>query len=172
MQRWFRLFAVTLLVLVPASLFAGPIDKSSFSIDLPEYFGDFAKQEQKIQAPHGTIVQTTYVAKAPSGEAVIVTYGAMSGRILNPDKMIDSARDSLLKSIKASVDREKKFDANGQPARSVFYSASAPRPLFGRTDFVIDGKRMFQLIYVGSAKEGLDAQATSDMFRSFRVKAE
>lgn len=171
MQR-FRLFAATLLVLIPVSMFAGHIEKTSFTIDMPDYFGEFAKQEQKIQSADGPIIQTTYVAKAPSGEAVIVTYGAMSGKILNPDAMIDSARDSLMKSLKTSVNTENKFQSDGRPARTVFYSASAPRPMFGRTDFVIDGKRMFQVIYVGGAKEGLEAQATNDMFSSFHVKAE
>lgn len=172
MQRLTRLFAVTLLLLLPAAAFAGHVDQTSFSIDLPSYFSDFTKQEQKIQSADGPITQTTFVAKAPSGEAVIVTYGAISGKILNPDAMIDGARDSLMKSLKTTVTTENKFESDGRPARTVFYSATEPRPLFGRTDFVIDGKRMFQVIYVAGAKDGLEAKTTTEMFQSFHVKSE
>ena len=72
----------------------------------------------------GDIETTNWVSKASTGEAVVVTLSRMPGKILDPGKMIATTRDSLLKSLNATLDNEQK-SADAASDALLFHSAAA-----------------------------------------------
>lgn len=167
-----RVAAAAFLTLAVAAIgFAQtPVEQDSFSITLPAGFGEFAHQAQTVKSENGNIQQVTYVSKGLQGNAVIVTHGTMSGKILEPAKMMESGRDSLIKSLGAKLESEKQFEIDGKPAMSISFSAEKPRPIFARTDLVVAGPRMYQVIFLGSSAEVLASESTQAMFQSFDIK--
>lgn len=147
-----------------------PVDRESFSITLPTGFSEFARQEQTVKSQSGDIKQVTYVSKGVGGNAIIVTYGTMSGKILEPAAMMGSGRDSLIKSLGAALQEEKSLEIDGKPAMSISFTAEKPRPIFARTDLVVVGPRMYQVIFLGASAESLAHESTQQFFQSFDVK--
>lgn len=164
--------AAFLMTLAVASIgFAQtPVEQDSFSITLPAGFSEFARQAQTVKSENGDIQQITYVSKGLQGNAVIVTHGTMSGKILEPAKMMGSGRDSLIKSLGAKLEGEKQLEIDGKPALSITFSAEKPRPIFARTDLVVAGPRMYQVIFLGSSAEALASESTQALFQSFDIK--
>src|SRR5688572_26879045 len=113
----------------PAVSAATPVEEESFSILLPDGFGKFSKKEQTVRAATGDIKQVTFVSTAPDGDAVIVTYGQMSGRILDPAATMKGGRDSLIASIKATPASEKEVEIDGKPGMTLTYTADGPRKI-------------------------------------------
>lgn len=145
------------------------VTTDGFSLQLPAGFSAFAKQEQKVETPSGPVNQVTYVSKLPTGQACIITYGEMSGPILDPKAMMTSGRDSLLKSLGATMESEKEFEAEGNKGMSFVYSASTPRPIFARTDMLVQGARMYQVIYLGFTAEERNSEDVAALFSSFKL---
>ncbi|HEU5163547.1 MAG TPA: hypothetical protein VFV54_10405 [Thermoanaerobaculia bacterium] len=157
------------VALVPAAFAQTPVQQESWSITLPAGFGEFAKQQQTVKSANGDIQQVTYVSKGTGGSAVIVTYGQMTGKILDPTATMNGGRDSLLKSLGAKLENEAAVEIDGKPGLSISYSAEKPRPIFARTDLVVAGPRMYQVIYLGGSAEALASEGTQQMFKSFDV---
>jgi hypothetical protein len=142
------------------------IEKDSFGITLPAGFGEFTKQVQKTESPEGTVETTNWVSRdAQSGQAVVVTVSKMPGKILDPDKMIDSTRDSLLKSLKASIESEQ--DITGEMPSTLIQFRSDAAVL--QSKLLVDEDRLFQVLYVGRTPEQRSAPAVGQLFSSFRV---
>ena len=157
------------VALVPAVFAQTPVQQESWSITLPAGFSEFAKQQQTVKSENGDIQQVTYVSKGTAGNAVIVTYGQMSGKILDPAATMNGGRDSLLKSLGARLENEATVEIDGKPGLSISYSAEKPRPIFARTDLVVAGPRMYQVIYLGASADAIVSETTQQMFKSFDV---
>ncbi len=167
-----KVVAASVMVLALAAIgFAQtPVERDSFSITLPTGFSEFARQQQTVKSESGDIQQVTYVSKGVGGNAVIVTYGTMSGKILEPATMMGSGRDSLVKSLGAKLESEKQLEIDGKPALSIMFTAEKPRPIFARTDLVVVGPRMYQVIFLGVSADALWHESTEQMFNSFDIK--
>ena len=140
------------------------VEDGAFSITLPEGYSKFTKQEQKA----GEITATNWISKAPTGEAIVVTMSQMTGKILSPDAMIESTRDSLLKTLNATLEKEQKGEGEGD----ALYFFRSPGAVF-ESRLVVDDSRLFQLLYVGRSDEQRDAPAVTKLFESFTIaKAE
>ena len=148
---------------------AGNVNGDAFSVTLPNGFGDAQSQKQTLDSPSGPITQVTYISKSQDGSAVILGYSEFSGTITDPDATLKSGRDSLLKSLGATAKNERSAEVSGHPARTFLYSATSPRLVFGRTDLVVVGPRMYQLIYLGFTQEAIQQADVQGMFSSFRV---
>jgi hypothetical protein len=158
------------VALAPAGLAQTPVERDSFRITLPAGFEEFARQQQTVKSATGDIKQVTYVSKGTGGNAVIVTYGQMAGKILDASATMTSGRDSLLKSLGATLMNERQVEIDGKPGLSISYTAEKPRPIFARTDLVVAGPRMYQVIFLGASAEALASEATQRMFASFDVR--
>lgn len=144
------------------------VEAGAFTITLPEGYAAFTKQEQTVPSPDGEIKATNWISKAPTGEAVVVTMSRMPGKILSPEAMIDSTRDSLLKALGATLESEKKADAANE---SLLFFKSAAAVFESR--LVVEDDRLFQLLYVGRSEEQRTAPAVTQLFESFSIaKAE
>ena len=161
----------TLLTALAAVLFAvtasaGPVKTDAFSINLPEGFGEFATQAQKTDSPEGKIDTTNWISKAPTGEAVVVTVSTMPAPITDSIKAMDGMRESLLKSLNATLESEEKID-DGKAANLLFKGGGA----FLRSKLLVDGNRMMQVLYVGRSEEQRNAATVGEIFQSFHAEA-
>lgn len=157
------------LLMVSSAWAVTPVEEESFAVTLPDGFSKFAKKQQTVKSESGDIQQVTFVSTAPDGDAVIVTYGEMSGKILDPQATMKSGRDSLINSLRANLASERELEIDGNPALSISFSAEKPRPIFARTDLVVAGPRMYQVIYLGGTQEDLTSVATEMFFSSFDI---
>lgn len=158
------LHAVAATVFAVAA-FAGPVKTDVFSITLPEGFGEFATQAQQTDSPEGKIDTKNWISKAPTGEAVVVTVSTMPAPITDATKAMDGMRESLLKSLNATLESEEKIE-EGKAANLLFKSAG----VFLRSKLLVDGNRMIQVLYVGRSEEQRNASAVGDLFQSFHAE--
>jgi hypothetical protein len=151
------------LAIVAALALPGAINAADepFAINLPAEYAAFSKQVQTLKSAHGNIEATNWVSKAPTGEAIVVTVSKMPGKILNPQKLIDSTRDSLLKSLSATLESQENLPS----ARLLFQGNGA----FFRSRFVVGDDRLYQLLYVGRSAEQRSAEAVARIFESFSL---
>ncbi|HUP45891.1 MAG TPA: hypothetical protein VM779_10310 [Thermoanaerobaculia bacterium] len=142
------------------------IQKETFGITLPAGFAEFKAQVQKAESPEGTVETTNWVSRAAeSGQAVVVTMSTMPGRILDPEKMMDSTRDSLLKSLKATLESENDIEGE-MPATMIQFRSEAA---VLQSKLLVDDDRLFQVLYVGRSAEQRAEPAIGQLFSSFRV---
>jgi len=138
-----------------------------FTMSVPAGYAGFTKQVQTTQSPEGEIEVTNWISKAPTGEAVIVTMSRMPGTILDPQKLIAAMRDSLLKSLGATLESEEPRPGELTSSRLLFRSAAA----WFRARFTVADDRVYQLLYVGRSAEQRDTPAVGAMFDSFQLTA-
>ncbi len=146
----------------PAAEPAAPVtvELDGLSVSLPAGFEKFAKDEQTVESESGPIRSVTYVSKSAAGDAIIVSFSEFSGPLLNPNQMMTSGKDSLLKGANAKSESEEPKELDGQPGLHLLFSADQPRPLFGRGQYGVQDDRMYQLIYLaGSPDRRLSPEA-------------
>jgi hypothetical protein len=145
------------------------VKTDSFSITLPTGFSEFKSQSQKSDSPNGPIETTTWVSKAPTGEAVVVTLSDMPANITDPTKLFSSTRDSLLTSLKAKLETEEAGTGDKPTMRLVFKGETAP--VFLRSTLAVDTDRFYQVLYVGRSEEQRNAASVASLFDSFQMIA-
>ena len=141
------------------------VDNDAFGITLPAGFAEFTKQVQKADSPEGTVETTNWISRAQTGEAVVVTMSKMPGQILDPDKMMDATRDSLLKSLKATLESEKDLEGENPATLIQFRSDAAVL----QSQLLVAADRLYQVLYVGRTPEQRAAPAVAQLFASFKV---
>ena len=158
--------ALVFALIVPGVLVAAtPIDTGVFKLELPDGFANFTEQSQTSKQEQGVIETTNWVSKSPTGEAVVVTLSRMPGPITQPETLIASTRDSLLKSLKATLETEEKREDVWPSERLMFRSENA----FFRSRFVVAGDRFYQLLHVSRSAEQRSAPGVETMFNSFTI---
>ena len=148
-----------------------PVTNDAFSLTLPVGFGEFATQTQKSKASDGGVIATTnWVSKSPTGEAVVVTVSRMPAKILDPEKLMSSTRDTLLASLKATLESEQKV-AGDMPTVELLFKGQTENPPYLRSRLAVQEDRFFQLLYVGRNQQQRDLPSVADLFDSFRISA-
>lgn len=141
------------------------VPNDAFTATLADGYSAFTKQVQTTKSPEGDIETTTWVSKAPTGEALVVTMSHMPGKILDPQKLMSSTRDSLLKSLGATVESE--VAGSGEPpSTNVDFRSNAA---FFRAHLTVVDENLYQLLYVGRSAEQRTAPAVQQMFDSFKI---
>jgi len=141
-----------------------PAPDDSFRVTLPTGYGAFTKQAQVAPSPEGEIKTTNWISKSADGSAVIVTRSEMPGKILDPQKFFDSTRESLLKSLSATLESEERAE-NGASAHLLFRSPAA----FFRSRFEVRDNHFYQLLYVGRSAEARTGADAAQLFDSFAI---
>jgi len=155
-------FAVLLSVAVAAlPLAAAEISGDTFHLALPAQFGAAVKST----TTKDNIQTDTWVSKAPSGEAVVVSVSKMPAKIADPTKLIDSTRDSLLQSVKGTLESDQAI-TGALPARSVVFRSGMA---FLRSRLTVDGDRLYDVLYVGRSEEQRNAPGVGQVFDSFQI---
>lgn len=158
-----------LLMIAGAGAYAddAPGAKDGFTVSLPAGYSEFTKQVQTAKAPEGNIETTTWISKAPTGEAAVVTSSKLPGKILDPQKLITSTRASLLASLNARLESEEPRPGDLPSTRMLFRSDAA----YFRARFTVVDDRLYQLLYIGRSEEQRAATTVNRMFDSFNVAA-
>jgi len=160
--------------LLSGAAVAETVRNDEFRLTFPNWCGGVQKQEQKVGTPSGDQLNVvTYKAAAENGAPCILSYSEFPGVITDPESTMDNGRDEFLRSlgIPAKIENQKDVKVNGQPGLSFRFSADQPRPIFGRTDLVVSGNRLYHLIFVGFSAEQRTEAESSEFFRSFFVEA-
>ena len=163
-MKWMTPIALMLAAALPV-MAQSTADHEAFDITLPTGFAEFTKQVQKAESPEGVVETTNWISRAESGEAVVVTVSKMPGHILDPDKLIDATRDSLLKSLKATLENEQ--DIAGDTPETILQFRSEAAVLQSR--LLVDDDRLYQVLYVGRSPEQRSAPAVAQLFSSFKI---
>lgn len=163
-------FVVAIVLLIVPAAFAERLSEEEFSIELPSWCGDAQRQEQQVESPSGPITVVTYVARGEDGAACIITYSELSGPITDAEGTMKSGRDSLLQQLNVTLEHEKAIEINGFEGRSIHFATTEPRPVYGRTDFVVADDRLYQVIYIGYTPEARDEVESSELFSSFMIE--
>ena len=158
-----RFVTLCAALLLPLTLLAQTNDP--FTVSLPPGFAPFTTSTQTTASKDGNIETTNWVSKSTGGEAVIVSISKMPGKILDPEKMIASTRDGLLKSLNATLDGEQQVPGDQPHTRLLLHSPNA----WVRARLIVSGDTLYQLVYVGHSAEQRDAPAVAEMFNSFKT---
>jgi len=163
---------LAVLLLVAAAVNAqepSRVENEFFSLTLPAGFTAFASQQQTVKGADGADIATTnWVSKAPTGEAAVVTVSKMSGKILDPEKLMASTRDSLLKSLNAKLENEQKIEG-AMPATVLTFKSESASPAFLTSRLVVNNDKLVQLLYVGRSEEQRSGAAATQLFESFKI---
>ncbi len=143
---------------------ATPVHNSSFDVTLPVGFEPFAVQTQSVKGKEGTIETKNWISKSPTGEAIVVTVSKMPKKILDPAKLLSSTRDSLLKSLSATLENEEQV---GKHAIALTFRSQSAAFLRSRLD--VHGDELVQLLYVGRSVEQRNLPSVATLFESFRI---
>lgn len=150
-------------LLLAGAATAGPVSTDLFSVTIPDAYAAPAM----TTATQNGIATSTWIAKnATTGEAVVVSVSTMPGKIEDPTKVMDSTRDSLLKSVKGTLDSEQ-TPTGPLPTRDLLFKSGTA---FLRSRLVVSGDKLYQLLYVGRTQAERDAPAVGQMFDTFTVK--
>jgi hypothetical protein len=167
MQMTKHLMAVVAMAVLALTANAQNAPAGAFELTLPNGYAEYTTQTQNVASPEGQIETINWISRAKSGEAVIVTRSTMPGKILDPQKLITSTRESLLKSLGATLESEEPREGALPSARILFHSDAA----WFRARFTVVDDRLYQLLYVGRSAEQRDAQVVGLMFDTFEVPA-
>jgi hypothetical protein len=162
------LLSALLLLVVPAAL-AAQVAEDEFTIELPMECGEVQKQQQRVDSPSGPIDLVTYLARAEDGAACIVTYSELSGPITDAESTINSGRDSLVQQLNVTVETERELSVDGYEGRMVRFTTDQPRPIYGRSDFVVADDRLYQVIYIGFSYDARELIEQAGLFSSLSI---
>ena len=153
--------ALSFTLLVTTAALGAEYKDPAFTVNLPASFGAPTKASATAQ----NIATETWVAKAPTGEAIVVSMSKMPQKIVDPAKLMDSTRDSLLKSVKGTMESEQNVPGD-MPSRILLFKTGQA---FLRSRLVVDNDRLYQLLYVGRSEEQRADPAVAQMFDSFKI---
>jgi len=154
------LILLATLLLASAAL-AGTITTDLFVVTLPDVY----TPPVMSTATQNGIATSTWISKAPTGEAVVVSVSTMPAKISDPMKAMDSTRDSLLKSVKGTLDSEQPI-TTPLPGRDLLFKSGTA---FLHSRLFVSGDKLYQFLYVGRTQAERDAPAVAQMFDSFKV---
>ena len=157
------LIGAVIFLLSAAVAQAVAVNTDLFTVTLPDAYA----QPVMSTATQNGIATSTWIAKAPTGEAVVISVSTMPGKIEDPAKLMDSTRDSLLKSVKGTLDSEQPV-AGAMAARDLLFKSGTA---FLHSRLIVNGDKLYQLLYVGRTQAERDNPAVATMFDSFKVTA-
>jgi hypothetical protein len=101
-----------------------------------------------------------------NGKAYLVSYSELPAavRSVSPERLLDAARDSLVRSGKASVTKEEKTTLDGRPARDM--RLKTREGYYMRLKMVVSGSRLYQVGAV-TAMDKSDAPEIDAFINSF-----
>jgi len=160
LQKLLRLSAAAFLIAGVCN--AAEFNGETFKITLPDGFTAPVKTSTNKEG----IETTTWLSKMPdTGEAVVISVSKMPTKITDAAKVLDSTRDSLLKSVNGTLESEETLPGEIPSRRLLFRSGSA----FLRSRLSADGDRLYNVLYVGRSEAQRAVPAVAQIFDSFRI---
>jgi len=162
LQKLLQLSAAAFLIAGVCN--AADFNGDGFRITLPDGF----TAPVKSSTNKGGIETTTWLSKVPAtGEALVISISKMPAKISDPAKLMDSTRDSLLKSVNGTLENEDTLPGDTPARRLLFHSGTAA---FLRSRLTVDGDRLYDVLYVGRSEAQRVAPAVAQIFDSFKIE--
>ncbi|MCS6814800.1 MAG: hypothetical protein NZ772_14695 [Cyanobacteria bacterium] len=139
-----------------------------FTVLMP---GDPKQQRQQQQTRLGNLDIYTFAVEQPGLSAHLVTYTdfpAESIQNVDPNKLLDSGRDEVLRRVQGSLLSESRISLNGAPGREL--KIKAPGDLIIHSRIYMVNQRLYQLIVVAPASKAANLSGSiRGFFQSFRL---
>jgi hypothetical protein len=140
-----------------------------FSVELP---GKPAVERNSHWTPVGSIEMTKYWLRV--GDALLAVerhdIPAVAGALVSDDRILDQARDSLLRDVRGTLIEGRTLEFQGAPARDFRYRLPGPARLEERVLAVLVGNRLFMV--TGMARNPVSDPDAARFFSSFRYQRE
>jgi hypothetical protein len=155
------LSTIAAALLVASACVAADIDGDTFHLTLP---AEYSAPVKTVTNKDG-IQTTVWVAKAPTGEAVVASVSKLTGKVGDPAKLLDSTRDSLIKSVNGTLESEQNVPGDFPSRIIIFRSGNA----FLRSRLALVGDQLYDVLYVGRTEEQRNLPAVAQIFDSFKI---
>lgn len=124
---------------------------------------------QTTNSAIGKLQVTMYISDLGS-RAVMVGYNDYPASVvprMNPKKALEGARDGAMKNIGGTVSSQKPYQQQGHPALTFRFGTTTG--LFGQANLVMDGGRLYQVMYYTKDKADLDKPEAQNFINSFKI---
>ena len=98
---------------------------------------------------------------------MVVSVSKMPAKVVDTAKLLDSTRDSLLKSVNGTIENEQNVPGDA-PARNLTFRSGAA---FLRARLAISGDRLYDVLYVGRSEDQRALPSIGQIFDSFQIAA-
>ena len=137
----------------------------NFHVLLPAGFPQAHRSQQQI----GSLPVVTYASDSGQS-AVVVRFVEYPKSPTEIDRLLMQAQSTSLHSVAARPLASQRLQVDGHPARRVIFALqSANQMLFGRVDYVLAGRRLYEVEYVTSHRANLNLASTRNYFDSFTL---
>lgn len=139
-----------------------------FTVLMP---GDPKQQRQQQQTRLGNLDIYTFAVEQPGLSAHLVTYTDFPAEFIqtvDPNKLLDSGRDEVLRRVQGSLLSETRISLDGAPGRELMIKA--PGELIIHSRIYLVNQRLYQLIVVAPASKATNLSGSiRGFFQSFRL---
>ena len=141
-------------------------DQGRFSVLMP---GNPKKDTHSIQSPIGTIVLYSFsVEKADIVYTVAyIDYPGSAVKRMDPDQLLDNARNGALQKAGGNLLSEKKIDYNGYSARELEFEVKGGLGL-GKAVHLLADNRLYQVMAIG-LKLTFPSETVQEFIDSFEM---
>jgi hypothetical protein len=144
-----------------------------FVLKFPAGFDNPSFSVKDITTAAGKLKLGQYVSKHPDGRVFIISYNDYPKEYLmkaHIPELMDTIRESSLRSMQATLERQMDFTFEGGPARTVSFTLKINGVTgYGRLDYYLVSERLYQVIYIGLRKEDRDSKELKSSFKSFQL---
>ncbi|MHB2016843.1 MAG: hypothetical protein ACYCW6_07875 [Candidatus Xenobia bacterium] len=134
----------------------------NFHVELPAGF----PQPHRTRVQVGRLPVVTYASDSGQS-AVVVRFVEYPVRPARVDVLLTQAQATSLHNIGARLLVSQRRRLDGHPARSALFVVG--RSLFGRVDYLVAGRRLYQIEYVTPHRANINLASTRNYFDSFTL---
>lgn len=143
-----------------------------FSISLPSGFSK-PKLETSDIGDKGDKVKLYMHTSLGENGVCLIGYNDLDIKDINDElrnTLLDGAKDGALKNMNATVGSEKNISLDGNPGRSMEFTAdNEGQAMHGRFDYYLVGNRLYQVGFIGITEGALEDTDVLNYFASFKV---
>jgi hypothetical protein len=150
-------------------------EEGKFSIVLPAGFATPTETVNPLPTPGGNVDLKMY-SSGSGNTAAMFAFANTSGKVTMAgaeEKMLDGARDNVLKSMNGTMEKEEPMELDGKPGRQMIFAmepAGAPK-MYGRLRMFMVDPMMYQVMYISDDRSALESPATNAYFESFEIES-
>lgn len=147
-------------------------DKGRFTVTIPAGYSYPEETTMPLNTAVGNLDMQVFTATKGNNAVFMVAY------VDYPDEafakgtgtMLDGARDGAMRNLSGKVEREVHVAMDDHPGRSVtFTGKSQGMKLYGRVDYYLANKRLYQVLYLSNTKSDVQETNIQRCFASFAV---
>ncbi len=147
-------------------------EEGRFSVRIPEGFSNPTESTMPIEMTFGNIDMKAFTATKGQGSVFMTAYIDYpdSTFAAGTEKMLDGAREGALKNLHGKILSQKSTSLLGHPGRSMkFVGKTDGMRVHGRVDYFIVRPRLYQVLFLTTAKAMVEARTITSAFATFTI---